>query len=219
MSQKKLKVKDIDLLVAYKKKKEPSKYASVMKFVIPPIVLVLVVFGVFGFLKFKSFQIQSDIEDTQAKITELQNKIANDPNLSKNNTLQDLIKNTEKYKKLYEDIQSYPQLTQGVFDQFVISANGTLTITGFSFSRDTEIVVIDIETSSESNTELFVRNLKESGMFSTVSYTGYTGSEKSDNSAASSDSALSGLLGNTTKKESTGTSEIVYRATVLCLLK
>lgn len=219
MSQKKLKVKDIDLLVAYKKNKEPSKYASVMKFVIPPIVLALVVFGVFGFLKFKSFQIQSDIEDTQAKITELQNKIANDPNLSKNNTLQDIIKNTEKYKKLYEDIQSYPQLTQGVFDQLVISANGTLNITGFSFSRDTEMVVIDIETSSESNTELFVRNLKASGMFATVSYTGYTGSEKADDSATSSESALSGLLGNSTKKESTGTSEIVYSATVLCLLK
>ncbi|MGX8835196.1 hypothetical protein ACWG0P_13435 [Amedibacillus sp. YH-ame6] len=219
MLQKRLKVKDIDLLDAYKKKKEPSKYASVLKYAIPPIILALVVVGFFGFITFKNNSLQGDIADMNVKIKELEKKMAEDPNLPKFNTLTSIIMNTKKYKTLYEDIQSYPQLSQVIFDQLIISGNGTLSITGFNFTRESQTISINIETSNESNTEGFVRNLKASGTFADVSYTGYMGSEKTEDTITTDDSVLSGLLGTTAKKESTKTGEIVYTATVLCLLK
>ncbi|MEG0408894.1 MAG: hypothetical protein RR623_08480 [Bacilli bacterium] len=219
MLQKKLKIKDIDLLDAFKKKKEPSKYASVLKYAIPPIILALIVVGFFGFVTFKNNSLQGDIADMNVKIKELEKKIAEDPNLPKFNTLTSIIMNTKKYKTLYEDIQSYPQLSQGIFDQLIISANGTLSITGFNFTRDSQTISINIETSNESNTEEFVRNLKASDTFADVSYTGYMGSEKTEETITTDNSVLSGLLGTTAKKESTKTGKIVYTATVLCLLK
>lgn len=218
MLQKKLKVKDINLLDVYKKKKEPSKYASVMKYAIPPMVLALAVFGVYGYITMQNITLQNDIDEMGVTIKQLEKKIAEDPNLGKVTTLKTIVSDTEKYKKLYEDIQSYPQLTQWIFDQLVISGDGRITITGFDFSRQSQSIMISIETPTESDTEQFVRNLKASGEFAKVTYAGYASSEKSNEEETTSTSnALSGLLGNTTEKEDP--IETVYVASIECVLK
>lgn len=220
MRQKKIKRKDIDLLVAYNKKKEPSKYASLVKLIIPPVALAVVMLGIYGILIVQSNGIQQNIDDTNAKIKEVEKKIENDPNIAKAKTLEELTADTEKYKKLYEDIQSYPQLSQNTFDQIVIAADAKLSITGFNYARSSEYVTISVETASQSNIEQFVRNLKASGTFADVTYTGYSGQEKaSGNGAATAGDLLSGLTGSATNSADTTPKETVYVGAVQCLLK
>ncbi|MGX8851352.1 hypothetical protein [Amedibacillus sp. YH-ame10] len=220
MLQKKLKTKDIDLLNAFKKKKEPSKYASIMKYAIPPVILAVIIAGVFGYVTLQSIGMQGDIDEMNVKIKQLEKKIAEDPNVAKANTLQGIYANTEKYKKLYEDIQSYPQLSQGTFDQLIISGNGKVTITGFHYTRVSQAITVTIQTATESNTEEFVRNLKASGEFAKVTYAGYAASEKAnEGTSSSSNNSVSNILGNITKSEQETVKETVYSATVECILK
>ena len=99
MLQKKLKVKDINLLDVYKKKKEPSKYASLMKYAIPPILLAILIVGTFGYLTIQSNGVKNDITKIKTKVQELEKKIPLDPNQSKVTSLQAMQENVQKYSK------------------------------------------------------------------------------------------------------------------------
>lgn len=210
MALKKLKPKDINLLAVYKKKKEPSKYTSIMKYAIPPIVLALVIFGLFAYLSYQNHTLQQDIDDTNIKIVELQEKIAKDPNLSKSNTLAGIISATEKYRTLYDDIQSYPQLTQATFDQLIIAAGVPVTIQSFAYTRDAQAIQIVVEAKSANESEEFVRRLKASETFASVSYSGYTAMEQQEPTTKTDEE---------TTKAPIKPKASVYTTTIQCVLK
>lgn len=233
MLQAKLKSKDIDLLSAYKKKKEPSKYSSVLKMALIPTLMAVLLLLSYGILTFQNYRLDKDIKDTKAEIAAVKKKIEENPQLDQVNSLNALSAKTYKYTTLYKNLTSYPQLTQAVFDQLLIASGVNVDITAFSYTRDSQVITLQIEAPDANDAEQFVRRVKSTGVFQTVNYSGYSRVEKSETSAAGGseaaktdsdekDSDLQALIDAISKnKESQDnvTTRAVYTATVLCTLK
>lgn len=232
MLQNKLKMKDIDLLSAYKKKKEPSKYTSIIKIAALPVTCAVVMLLVFGFLTFQNHSLQGKIDDANNEMKQIREKIANDPNLTKSNTLSSLQANTSRYQQLYKNMQSYPQLSQDSFDQLLIASGIDVSITSFSYVRESQVITLQIEAPAANDAEQFVRRIKATNTFSEVSYSGYSKVEKkrttntttNQTPSSSSDEESSDLQKlinalNANKTTENATTVTVYTATILCVLK
>lgn len=234
MSQRKLKNKDIDLLVVYKKKKEPSKYAELMKYLAFPVIAGLILLITFAVLTFQNYRLQSNIDETTQKISDLNYKIQNDPNLEKANSLQGLLANTEKYKKLYENIMSYPRIMQSTFDQILIASGLNVEVTALSYEKDSQAITLVVESDKANDTEAFIRALKNTKEFGNVYYSGYTQIEKEERKTTTANTTptdtensnvddLQALIDALNKQNQNQTTESVkvkvYTATVVCTLK
>lgn len=244
MSQKMLRSKDIDLLKVYKTKKEPSKNAAIIKYMIFPVVAAILFLGVFGFKTYQNSKLEKETAELKAETERLKKEIASDPNLKKYNSLMKAKNDVEKYTTLYKNIESYPQLKQNTFDTILIAADVSVDVTSFSYVRESQVITLQIEASTATDTEKFIRRLKETKVFAKVDYSGYSQVEKSvetpktesnttditdkntketDKSNSATEQALLDLLnkaakGNTTENKET-TTNTVYTATVLCTLK
>lgn len=246
MFQNGLKNKDIDLLKVYKQKKEASPYASSLKYLAFPVGAAVILLSWFGILTYQNHALDSDIAAAKDELKQVQKQIAEDPDLEKYQSLQKAMSDVEKYKTLHKDIQSYPQLSQNIFDQILIASDVSTSIVSLSYQRETQVVTLQVESLTAEDTEQFVRRLKKSRIFETVDYSGYAQSEKETNTAANtndktaeaanndtekdtekktdSESAAQQLLDLLNKTNETNTqankqTTTVYSATVLCKLK
>ena len=243
MSQK-LAKKDINLLDVYQVKKEPSKYASILKYLSVPLVAAILFGSIFGFNQYRISQFNKDSKNAQKEIDALNEQAANDPNLETYNKYLEALNEYEKLVLLDTDIKSYPQLSQNTFDQIVIASDINVSVISFSYVRESQVITLTIESPYANDTENFVRRLKTSGTFASVDYSGYSMVERttetvtdnstnsSNNSGSSSDSSsstdetkklLEELLNIKNNNNSSQTTEktttTVYTATVLCVLK
>lgn len=174
----KLKNKDIDLIKVYKQKSEPSKYASLIKLAIGPVLFSVISLGIFGALLVQNHNLESEIDDMNKETQKIQEEIANNPNLERYQSLQNAINDVEKYKTLYSDIQSYPQLSQNTFDTILIASGIDVNVTSFSYTRESQVISLSIEATGAESPGEFVTRLKETGAFSKVDYSGYSKTEK-----------------------------------------
>lgn len=227
MRRKELKLKDIDLLQVYRKSNEVKIYAPWMKYAIPPLVIALLLGGVYGYLSYQKYIVSNEVSEKTAEIQRLQEEAANDPNAKLYEEIQLLKTSAKTYEQMYEKIASYPILQTGTFQAIEKSAYGDIQVTGLDYVRESQVITLQIETPSANGTETFVRRLKDTDTFSNVSYTGYNRIEKSneveqDTTATSSLTAEELLSYLTNAKnditKATDTYE-VYTATVLCTLK
>ena len=177
MFEKKLKNKDIDLLKA-SKQKDNSKSVRLLKYAIFPLVSVILLGGMYVYFFINNQSLNRNIKKVEEEIAVIEQEQAKDVNLEKYKELQSVLQETEKYKLLYEHMESYPQLSQLVFDQLLLSAGMETDIVSFHYQRETEEIQLQIETSSASETQYFVRKLKNTGAFANVDYTGYLQTSK-----------------------------------------
>ena len=245
MFQNGLKNKDIDLLKVYKQKKEASPYAGALKYLAFPIVAAVILISWFGIVTYQNHALDSDIAAAKAELKQVQKQIAEDPDLGKYQSLQKAMNDVEKYKTLYKDIQSYPQLSQNTFDQILIASDVNTSIVSLSYQRETQVVTLQVESLTAEDTEQFVRRLKKSRIFETVDYAGYAQTEKTVKMAEANENAVENVKDNTEKESDTKTdtesaaqqlldllnkanetnaqadkqTTTVYSATVLCKLK
>ena len=229
----KLSKKDIDLLSAYKQKKETPKYTGALKYAALPSGMLIVVLALFIYFTLSNHQLENETEDLKQQTTKIQEQIANDPNLERYNYLQTVKK----------DIQSYPELSQDTFDKILLASDVDITVTSFNYTRESQIVTLQIEGTNVNSTEQFVRRLKNTDLFAAVNYSGYVQNEKilanndtvskkqdatdnkQTNKNVSDAQALMELLENLNKTQQQETikqqpeTQKVYTATILCTLK
>lgn len=197
----KLRNKDIDLLKVYKQKSEPSKYASVMKLAIGPVLFTIFSLAIFGVLAFQNHNLESEIDNMNKETKRIQQEIASNPNLERYQSLQNAINDVEKYKTFYSNIQSYPQLSQNTFDTILIASGIDVNVTSFSYTRDSQVISLSIEATGAESPGEFVTRLKETGAFSKVDYSGYSKTEKTITTPSTTETQPT----DTTKDNSTET--------------
>lgn len=217
MSRKKLKNKDIDLLKVYssKNKKAVSPITKLLAF---PCVAAVLIGSTVGYLTLKNNALVGDIENINNEILELQTANASNPNLEKLNSISIMRAQAAQYQTFYEDIQSYPVLTQKTFDQILLASGLKIDVSSFSYIRESQIITLQIKATSATDTEQFIRRLKNTEEFSDVTYSGYSRSEQvveSDTNEQSSTTKGS----NTNTQQETIVTSVVYTSTVLCKLK
>ena len=239
----KLSKKDIDLLSAYKQKKETPKYTGALKYAALPSGMLIVVLALFIYFTLSNHKLENETEDLKQQTTKIQEQIANDPNLERYNSLQTVKRDIAAYKKFKKDIQSYPELSQDTFDKILLASDVDITVTSFNYTRESQIVTLQIEGTNVNSTEQFVRRLKNTDLFAMVNYSGYVQNEKilanndtvskkqdatdnkQTNKNVSDAQALMELLENLNKTQQQETikqqpeTQKVYTATILCTLK
>lgn len=219
----KLSKKDIDLLSAYKQKKEPSKYTGAVKYAIFPIGMLIIVGGLMIYFTLSNNKLQRETKELKEQTVKIQEQIANDPNLERYNSLQTVKRDIAAYKKFKKDIQSYPELSQNTFDKIVLASDVDVTVTNFSYTRESQIVTLQIEGTSVDSAERFVRRLKNTELFAAVDYTGYSLSEKTIDSAPTTDTNKNQATYKDTNtdadKNTTGTSKSDNASETEALLK
>ena len=118
-----------------------------------------------------------------------------------------------------------------------------ITDTSFNYTRESQIVTLQIEGTNVNSTEQYVRRLKNTDLFAAVNYSGYVQNEKilanndtvskkqdatdnkQTNKNVSDAQALMELLENLNKTQQQETikqqpeTQKVYTATILCTLK
>ncbi|MEF9967174.1 MAG: hypothetical protein RR766_01585 [Longicatena sp.] len=224
----KLKNKDIDLLKVYSRKDEPSKSTLLAKMLMIPLLGFIVFGSLFGYFTYKNYKYQNDIKDMKTEVAKTQKKVETNPQLEEYKTLQEAQNNVKKYETLYGNIVSYPQISQGVFDNILLATNLKVSVTSLSYVRESQVITLQIEGPTASDTEMFVRRLKETSIFASVTYDGYSRVEKSNTEQSkepvdktSQQALLEALLAksDTTKAQEKTTTTAVYTASVLCTLK
>lgn len=197
------KSKDIDLLAQYhlatKKVTFVEKYS---KYLILPIVLVLVIGSSFGYLKIKQNGYEDDIEELKQEIAVLEKEHEDSDYDEKYQSLQELQKEVSRLKKVNKNIASYPVLTENIYSKcFEVTNLGT--ITSSSFDQTTGKLTLIIETSDVTFTKKIVKNLMDLNLFSNVRYSGYREVEKNVNNSI--------YMHSTTPEKL-----VLYQMTVVC---
>lgn len=241
----KLANKDINLLAVYKIKREPSKYASLIKALAFPGIAAVVFLTIFGVQTYRIHNLKSDTDKINKEVAALQEQMANDPNAEKQAKYIADMATLTQLKQLKEDLESYPELNQNTFDQILLASDVNVDVTSFSYVRESQVITLQIQGIYANDTENFVRRLKTSGLFSKVDYSGYSKVEQTiptttttnttqnteDNKTngttgkddASTQALLEALLNIKTNGSTNETQQpqtrTVYTSTVLCTLK
>lgn len=234
MMQKKLKEKDINLLDVYAQKKEPSKYEGILKYAIPPMVIVLLFGSVFGYFKLKEIQYVDETKDIQAEIKRINDEQNADGKQEKYATLQSLKSMLQAMQSAYDNMNSYPEISKEIINGLFIAAGSTVDIKSVNYTQESADIAISVDTNYLSQTDAIIRRLKETQLFSNVVYTGYTSSDLTEKTTTTSNTMdtsnlseeelrlaiLQGLLGNTTETQ-TESKVIgkVYHINITCTLK
>lgn len=211
MSKKRLIEKDINLLDVYKQKKEAS-VTPLAKLMLFPCIAILLLGSLFAFFTIKNNNIKKENDKMTAEIAKLQDENTNHPELEKYNALTDVNNQITSYQKFYDDLLSYPVLTQKTFDQILIAEGIDVNVVDFSYTREFQTISLQIQSSAADQTEMFVRRLKNTDVFTNVTYSGYSRTEITENDSDTSQKS-------TDSEAKTIKTKIVYTATVLCVLK
>lgn len=234
MWQKKLKEKDINLLDVYAKKSEPSKYEGVIKYALPPIVLVVLFGSVFGYYKYQELRFESDLAAVKAEITRINEEQNADGKQEKYATLQTLKSTLQAMQAAYTNMNSYPQISKEIINGLFTAAGSTVDIQSVNYTQESADIAISVDTDYLSQTDAIIRRLKDTQLFSDVTYTGYTSSDITEETASTNHTIdtsglseeelrlaiLQGLLGNTTQTQTEN--KVIgkkYHINITCTLK
>lgn len=174
MFQNKLKEKDINLLEVYGEKTEPWKYEKVAKYAIPPLVIVLVFGGAFGYFKFQELAFNKQLDETNAQIDKIMTEQDAAGKQEKYDQLQLLTTELNQLTQLYNNMNSYPEISKQVINGLFTAASTSVDIRGIEYTQESGIISLSVRTNYLSQTDQVVRRLKETGLFEDVTYPGYT---------------------------------------------
>lgn len=168
--------KDINL-VDQAKKKARKKTAPIQwkKYVVWPLICLVVCGGIFGFLTLKNRQKTEELADLQAFLT-------NPSNIEKSNEVQELevklsriARQISEVETVNENLDSYPLMNSPVvkeLEKYAEQKDVTLEVVSYSAADGT--LNVDAEALEVRQINHFIDSLQESGLFDDISYTGYT---------------------------------------------
>lgn len=185
MFQGKIKDKDINLLEAYKQKREPSKYEAVLKYSAPPIAIVLLFGSMFGFFKFREIMALREIDEINQQIAKIEAEQNADGQQEKYQELQLLNAEFQRLTMLYQNMNSYPELTQEIVNGIFQATGTSVEVRSISYVQESAILSLNLRTPYLSQTDAVIRRLKETGLFADVQYSGYTSSDIVESSLSS----------------------------------
>lgn len=176
--------KDIDLLAAYNRKTEPSRYAPILKMAILPLCLVLIFSSIFAFQQFRIASINSEIETTNKQIDDYNKKIAASGSEAYDLYIQMANKN-ENIETLIENIRSYPRLSTNLMNIYFNNLLNGLSMSSITYTDG--VVSLSASATNVLTIENFVRKLRATSLFAVVDYSGYETVEKSETISSDKD--------------------------------
>ena len=172
--------KDLDLLTAIRRNEEKDRVKTkrFLIYLFPAALLAffLLVFGILRLIGFFSQMEITRLQNSIAQISVSEQYQAAAENELKITTLSTYYSNL---KMIREAADSYPQLTQSLFDAIGTAAGGSAVVSQMSYQNSTGVLVLIGTTSDARGTANFVERLRNTGFFDGITYTGYQ-SERSD---------------------------------------
>lgn len=204
--------KDIDFLSVYlASDKKSFAVGQYYKYIIPPVCLLLLFGGGFTFLKFQEIGIQKDLDSVKEEIASFDKNNADNKTDEKYALLQENQKQVSVLKENADKVNSYPQLSKEIVNT-ILKITNSLDLKTMNYNQQTGELNLVVETENVSQTNEFVRSLRDSGLFANVKYSGYTENKQSD-TTTSIDPTTGQLQENTT------TTKLAYTVNVACVLK
>lgn len=245
MAGKALKMKDIDLLQVYVKKKAAGKHPQYLNYVAPLLLFTVAVGIIFGWKFLENQSLSQNLTNVRQEIKQKKEALENDTQQQEYKQYGELRNTLTRLTVLSNNLSSYPKLQQKTFDSILVASDLSVNVVSFSYARDTEIITLQTEAANADATEQLIRRLKNTRLFSEVTYSGYTLVEKTTETDVSSqpektepaetntdtkmnstdDTGAGELLkllqeaAKTQRKETVSTTTKTYTATVLCTLR
>ncbi|MCD8095041.1 MAG: pilus assembly protein PilM [Ruminococcus sp.] len=146
---------------------------------------VILIAGVTGIISLRERSIRKDIEQTQVKIDECNEIIAENEKLHNYLTI---INQYKDYVQVARDnMNSLPIIKQEIFEKIeenlVDEETGDdITYTSFSYDRsDGTVTITNIQLPEQQSANDFIKSIKDQGYFADVTYSGYTGTGEEGN--------------------------------------
>lgn len=245
MAGKALKMKDIDLLQVYVKKKAAGKHPQYLNYVAPLLLFTVAVGIIFGWKFLENQSLSQNLTNIRQEVKQKKEALENDTQQQEYKQYGELRNTLTRLTVLSNNLSSYPRLQQKTFDSILVASDLSVNVVSFSYARDTEIITLQTEAANADATEQLIRRLKNTRLFSEVTYSGYTLVEKTTETDVSSqpektepaetntdtkmnstvDTGADELLkllqeaAKTQRKETVSTTTKTYTATVLCTLR
>lgn len=234
-----LKQKDLNLLKAYERRNKEEKIKPWMKYAIVPIGLLMIVVGIYAYITWDNHSIEQNTLEINAQIAKLEEEQSQGNKQEKFTELQSLRTTYNNMQRLYEHMNSYPDLGSHVIDGVFIACGNYVSIDTLSYDLSTGSITISVTTPYVSQSDQVIRRLKETGLFDDVGYQGYTSEqvtqEQNTTPTAPTEDVLSGLSDDELKNalikklledeaastitEDHSASSLVYRLNISCTLK
>ena len=166
--------KDLDLLSAIRRneEKDRAKTKRLLIYLFPAFLLKFFLL-IFGILRLTGFFTQLEMNRLQksiAEITASEQYQAAAENELKITTLNTYHSNLQLVR---DAADSFPELTQNLFDAIETAAGGSAVVNQMSYQNSTGVLLLIGSTSDARETANFVERLRNTGLFSGITYTGY----------------------------------------------
>ena len=164
--------KELDLLAAYNRHDGPTPFELFLKRFGIPLLLIIVIAGLQGFLFFNNMKIENQIKEVKQENKTLQKKIAqcDQEAYGELTSLQETVAAT---KKIDNYISKLPRLTstkiKGLTDELLPG----MDILSLSYDQTSGIVTISGQSSKVGNIATYVETIKENTDYESVTYKGY----------------------------------------------
>lgn len=207
-----LKNKEIDLMAAYNRNDEPSRYEGIIKLSIPPLVILLVCLIPFGILTINNMSMQNQIDETNSEI-EKYNLAIDSTDASAYEKLQSFQNVLTSIQNLNDQINSMSRIDSHSIQTLQNQLITGMTIESIQYVRETGTMSLGVSSTNVQNIEKYVKNLKKQDVFANVDYNAYSEVTSSTTSTSDEIDPLTGLPVTLTT-ESTS-----YKTTITIILK
>lgn len=171
-----LQQRDLDFLQASAVKRKDKKQSNgkLIALVVFPAALLIAGVGSWGFLQWKN----TSLEQKKAQYSETLNNLDSDEDYQQALALEQeagvLNSNYKEASEMQAALQSYPEFTKSFFDQLKTAAGTKISILSYSYTASDGLLQLRGTADGVSQTAVFVNALRNTGLFSALSYSGYT---------------------------------------------
>ena len=188
----KIENKELDLLAAYNRKEGPSQVEKYIKLFGIPVLLVVIVGGISGFLYMSNSHLQNKITDMKERNDILQLEI-DTSDLDAYNELTALEGTFESVEKVDSYISNLPTITKNKIKDMQKALLAGMNIQSIAYTQTNGQVVLSCISSDVRNIEKYVTKLKNNSDFINVTYKGYQQTSQTKSVNTGEVDALTGL--------------------------
>lgn len=176
-----LKTKDINLLTApYVSPNKRPTGKRVRGVVLFPILLLVLGLGWFAAVKVQTFLTEREMTKLQQSITELRGDADYQDALLAETELSALNTDVQTMQTIRQMLDSYPVLNGAVFDALSGVTGSDIRITGYAYTAADGSLSLTGRAGGVTSAAAFVSRLRQTGLFSTISYSGYVAGQTTD---------------------------------------
>lgn len=176
-----LKVKDFNLLKApyVSPDKKPSG-KKVWRVLLLPVLLLVLGLGWFAAIKIQTFLTMREIRTLQQSVTELRENSDYQTALEAETELSFLNTGVQNMQIIRQMMDSYPVLDSSMFGAITGAMGEDIAITGYAYTASDGSLAITGRAESVTSSSAFVSRLRQTGLFSAISYSGYLSGQTAD---------------------------------------